>query len=170
VNIVLTVDPAHPDALQSLVKKIFAFSLNDALAGKSPGQRNYALFTLAALTQPVDRMQTMPREDSSDSSSDADTEPIMRPGRGVSIPRAIHQGNPEYTDDARKKKINGICILGFIIDKQGFPIHIRIQRPLDPGLDERAIACASQYRFSPAMLNDNPVPVEIAVEFSFRLY
>ena len=69
-----------------------------------------------------------------------------------------------------KKKINGICILGFIIDKQGFPIHIRIEQPLDPGLDEKAIATASQYRFSPATLNDNPVPVEIAVEVNFRLY
>jgi TonB family protein len=169
-NVVINGDAAHPEALQSTAHKIFAFSLDEALAGKTPSQRKYALFTLAALTRPVGHMRTIPREDSSDRSSDTDTEPMMHPGQGVSIPRAIHQSNPEYTDEARKKKINGTCILDFIIDKQGIPIHIRIQQPLDPGLDEKAIITASQYRFSPAMLNDNPVPVQFAVEVNFRLY
>jgi len=175
VNIVITANPSHAGALQSVVNKVFAFSLDDALSGKSSGERKYALFTLPALTRPPEHMRAMPRQEAtspSDSSSASpnDSEPIMRPGGGVSIPQATYQPNPEYTDEARKKKINGTCILGFIVDKAGFPIHIRLARSLDPGLDEKAIAAVSQYRFRPAMYNDNPVPVAIAIEVSFRLY
>lgn len=175
VNIVITADPSHPDALQSVVNKIFAFSLEEALSGKSSAERKYALFTLPALTRPAEHMREMPRQEpasppgSSTATAD-DTEPIARPGRGVSIPQATYQPNPEYTDEARKKKINGTCILGFIIDKAGFPIHIRIERSLDPGLDEKAIAAVSQYRFRPAMYNDDPVPVALDIEVTFRLY
>jgi TonB family protein len=175
LTIVISSDPSHPDSLQSVVNKIFAFSLDDALAAKSAAQRKYALFTFASPIRPNEHLTIIPRQDPpppSDSSAAAtgDTEPLMRPGSGVTIPQAIHTGNPEYTADARKKKINGICTLGFIIDKQGFPIHIRIERPLDPGLDEKAIATVSQYRFSPSMLDDQPVPVELVVEVSFHLY
>jgi len=175
VNIVIAADPSHPDALQAVVNRIFAFSLQDALSGKSPGEQKYALFTLPALTRPADHMREMPRQEpvsppGSSTATAEDSEPIGHPGGGVSIPQATYQPNPEYTDEARKKKINGTCILGFIVDKAGFPIHIRLARSLDPGLDEKAIAAVSQYRFRPAMYNDNPVPVAIAIEVNFRLY
>jgi TPR repeat protein len=38
------------------------------------------------------------------------------------------------------------------------------------GLDEKAIEAVQQWKFSPALKNGDPVPVEIAVEVEFHLY
>jgi TonB family protein len=180
VIISMNSDPAHPEALQSLVHKIFAFSLDEALAGKTPEQRRSALFTLASLVAPAKQPRavpsTKPDQDQAigatglSAENPAPIDKIMRPGGRVSAPQVTHSGNPEYTDEARKKKVNGICILSLVVDTAGFPIHIYVLRSLDPGLDEKAIAAVSQYRFQPSMFKGNPVAVEIDIEVNFKLY
>jgi len=41
---------------------------------------------------------------------------------------------------------------------------------LGKGLDEKAIEAVKQYRFKPAMYDGHPVPVELNIEVSFKLF
>ncbi|MGZ4732881.1 MAG: energy transducer TonB [Terriglobales bacterium] len=57
-----------------------------------------------------------------------------------------------------------------MVGPEGLPHNIRVQRSLGMGLDEKAIAAVSTWRFQPATLNGQPVAVEVNVQVSFRLY
>jgi protein TonB len=97
--------------------------------------------------------------------------PVFRPGMaGVTLPRAIYDPDPDYTEDARRSKHQGSVVLWLVVDAQGLPRSIHLQRALGMGLDEKAIAAVSQWRFQPATLNGKPVAVQINVEVTFRLF
>jgi TonB family protein len=172
VHIVMNGDPAHPEALAQLVKKVFAASVEDVLAGKSEAQRNADLFTVAYSSRST---QASPMDSSAagipDPANPGSTIPVYKTSqRGLTYPRAVYTVDPEFTDEARKKKFNGTYIVGMIVDTQGFPIRVHVIRSADPGLEDNSIAAVSQYRFSPAILEGKPVPVELAVEITFRIY
>jgi periplasmic protein TonB len=96
---------------------------------------------------------------------------VYRPGRGgVTQPRAIYDPDPDYSDAARKAKYQGSVLLWLVVGPEGRPHNIRIQRSLGMGLDEKALAAVSTWRFQPATLNGQPVAVEVNVEVTFRLY
>jgi TonB family protein len=90
---------------------------------------------------------------------------------GVTPPHPIDTPLPEYSDQARKKKINGTVLISTLVNEQGLPTDIRVERGIGYGLDENAVRCVSQYRFDPARDRDGkPVAVRIAIEVSYRLY
>jgi TonB family protein len=85
-------------------------------------------------------------------------------------PRATHSVNPSYTEEARRKKINGIVILSVLVTEEGLPSDIRVVRSLGYGLDEKAIEAVSQYRFRPAIKDGKPVPYRLEIESNFQIY
>src|SRR5229473_2788691 len=89
---------------------------------------------------------------------------------GVTQPRPTYDPDPDYSDVARKAKYQGSVLLWLVVGPEGRPHNIRVQRSLGMGLDERALAAVSTWRFQPATLNGQPVAVEVNVEVSFRLY
>jgi TonB family protein len=95
---------------------------------------------------------------------------IYHPGGGVSAPQVIFAPDPEFSDDARRIKYQGICVVTLIVDAQGNPQHVRVVRPLGMGLDEKAVKAVRHYKFKPAMYHGHPVPVEVNVEVNFRIY
>jgi len=95
---------------------------------------------------------------------------VFRVGGGVSPPKVIYQPDPEYSEEARKAKYQGTCVLWLVVGPDGKPREIRVQRTLGLGLDEKAIEAVKQWRFEPAMKDNKPVAVQINVEVSFRLY
>ena len=96
---------------------------------------------------------------------------VFRPGiGGVTQPRPIYDPDPDYSDAARKAKYQGSVVLWLVVGPEGLPHNIRVQRSLGMGLDEKAIAAVSTWRFQPATLNGQPVAVEVNVQVSFRLY
>ncbi len=96
---------------------------------------------------------------------------VFRPGLGgVTQPRAIYDPDPDYSDAARKAKYQGSVLLWLVVGPEGRPHHIRVQRSLGMGLDEKAVAAVSTWRFQPSTLHGQPVAVEVNVEVSFRLY
>jgi len=91
-------------------------------------------------------------------------------GGGVSAPRVIFQPDPEYSEEARKAKYHGTCVLWLVVGPDGKPRDLRIARSLGLGLDEKAIEAVKTWKFEPAMKDGKPVAVQINVEVSFRLY
>jgi protein TonB len=94
----------------------------------------------------------------------------FRVGGGVSAPKIIYQPDPEYSEEARKAKYQGTCVLWLVVGPDGKPRDIRVQRTLGLGLDEKAIEAVRTWRFEPALKDGKPVAVQINVEVSFRLY
>ncbi len=94
----------------------------------------------------------------------------FRVGGGVSAPRAIYSPDPDYSEEARKAKVQGVVTLWMIVGPDGNPRDIRVQRSLGMGLDEKAIAAVRTWRFEPARKDGQAVPVQINVEVMFRLY
>jgi periplasmic protein TonB len=95
---------------------------------------------------------------------------VFHMGSGATPPRAIYSPEPEFSEEARKAKYQGVCTLGVIVDADGHPTNIRVLNSLGMGLDEKAIAAVKTWRFEPAMKDGHPVRFEIAVEVDFHLY
>ena len=96
---------------------------------------------------------------------------IYPAGRGgVTVPQVIYSPEPSFSDEARKSKTQGIVLLMVVVGTDGKPYNIRVQQSLGMGLDEKAIAAVSGWRFRPATFNGRPVATQIAVEVNFRLY
>ena len=95
---------------------------------------------------------------------------VFRPGRGVTAPRVIYQTDPEFSEEARKAKYQGTCVLGLVVDASGRPTAIRVLSALGMGLDEKAIESVKNWKFEPGQKDGHAVSVEIAVEVDFHLY
>ncbi len=96
---------------------------------------------------------------------------VYRVGGGISAPVALNEVEAEFSDEARRAKYQGVCLIQMIVDAQGMPQNPRVIRPLGMGLDEKALEAVRKYRFKPAMKDGKtPVPVMITVEVNFRLY
>jgi TonB family protein len=92
-------------------------------------------------------------------------------GGGVSAPVALNSVEAEFSDEARRAKYQGVCLIQMIVDAQGNPQNPRVVRALGMGLDEKALEAVRKYKFRPAMKDGRtPVPVMITVEVNFRLY
>jgi TonB family protein len=89
---------------------------------------------------------------------------------GVTAPKAIYQPDPEYTDRARRKKINGSVVLSMIVTPDGTVRDPEVTKSLDKDLDKQAIACVKKWTFQPATKDGKPVAVRLSVEVSFHLY
>jgi TonB family protein len=96
---------------------------------------------------------------------------VYQVGGAISNPVVIHAVDPEFSDEARRAKYQGICVISLIVDKNGNPVNPHVVRALGMGLDEKALEAIRQYKFKPALKDGKtPVAVEVSVEVNFRLY
>lgn len=95
---------------------------------------------------------------------------VFHVGGGVSAPRPIFSPDPEYSEEARKAKYQGVCVLWMIVGPDGRPRDIKVSRSLGLGLDEKAVEAVKTWKFEPAMKDGRPVAVEISVQVDFHLY
>jgi periplasmic protein TonB len=95
---------------------------------------------------------------------------VFHVGGGVSAPRPIFSPDPEYSEEARKAKYQGVVVLGLVVGPDGRPRDMKVLRSLGLGLDEKAIEAVKNWRFDPAVKDGKPVSVYISVEVDFRLY
>jgi TonB family protein len=112
-----------------------------------------------------------PPDKPSDQPADQGQEPVYRSGtKGVTRPRLIHNVVPQYSDKARRAKLEGTVLLSLVVDSSGSPTMIKVTQSLGSGLDEKAIEAVRQWRFEPATKEGKPVAVQMAVDVSFHLY
>ena len=95
---------------------------------------------------------------------------VYEVGNGVTPPKAVYAPNPEYTERARKAKINGYVIISLIVTIQGKPEKVRVKTSLEPDLDKKAVEAVRSWRFEPSTKDGKAVAVNLNVEVDFRLY
>ena len=93
-----------------------------------------------------------------------------QPGAGIDPPSLLREVKATYTDDARRRGIEGEVVLEIVVRFDGSVGDVRVRRGLERGLDQRAIEAVKQWRFAPAKRRGTPVDVvvEISVEFKLR--
>jgi len=100
-----------------------------------------------------------------------DTSQIPRAGvNGVGVPACAYCPLPEYTDEARKAKIEGKVVVKAVVTASGRAVDISILRGLGSGLDEKAIEAVKKWSFKPASdSNGHPIAVAVPMEVTFHL-
>lgn len=93
-----------------------------------------------------------------------------RPGAGITPPGLLREVRPDYTEDARRRGVEGDVVLEIVVRADGSVGNVKVLRGLGSGLDQRAAEAVRQWRFSPARRFGTPVDVmvEVAVEFKLR--
>jgi protein TonB len=94
----------------------------------------------------------------------------FRPGSGIEPPQLLREVKPLYTDEARKRSVEGNVVLEVVVRRDGTVSNLKILHALGSGLDEKAIEAVRQWRFSPAKRLGAAVDVvvEVSVEFKLR--
>lgn len=89
--------------------------------------------------------------------------------RGVTAPVPIYRIEPEYSEDARRAKHQGMVLLQAIIDRTGRVTGVRVLRSLGLGLDEKAVEAVRRWKFQPARKDGRAIEFLAAIEVNFRL-
>jgi len=92
-----------------------------------------------------------------------------RPGSGITPPTLVREIRPTYTDEARRRGIEGDVALQVVVRSDGSVTDVRVVRSLDPGLDRKAIEAVRQWKFGPARRQGQPVDVVVDVSVAFTL-
>jgi TonB family protein len=102
---------------------------------------------------------------------------IDKPRESITPPKPLKQVNAEFSDESRKtfakahlKSFYAFSAIHLIVDKDGNPQDVCVQKAAGYGLDGQAVKAVKQYRFRPATKDGAPVSVPIHVQVDFRLY
>jgi TonB family protein len=87
----------------------------------------------------------------------------------ISAPTLLYKVEPKYTEEARAGKIQGTTLLYAEVGADGVAHNIKVQRSLEPGLDQQAIDALSQWQFKPGQKDGQDVAVAATIEINFRL-
>ena len=85
-------------------------------------------------------------------------------------PKVIFQVDPEFSEEASKKKFSGDVLVGLHVGLDGVPTHVHVIRGVGHGLDEEAVKAVSQYRFKPAIKDGQPIECELTIEINFTIF
>jgi TonB family protein len=88
---------------------------------------------------------------------------------GVVPPRQVWSPKPEYSEEARRMRLEGTVVVRCVINAEGSPHNCRVDEPLGLGLDENAVAAVSGWRFEPGTKDGKPVSVESRFAIQFRI-
>jgi protein TonB len=94
-------------------------------------------------------------------------EPI-RLHSGMQAPRKIVNVPPRYPTHAQLTRIEGVVVLDAVIDPTGRVTDVRVTRSIQ-ALDQAAIDAVRQWRFTPTLLNGEPVSILLTVTVRFTL-
>jgi len=84
-------------------------------------------------------------------------------------PVVLTKVDPEYSEEARRVRLQGTVRLRIVIGTNGLAQNITISQGLGLGLDGRAIDAIKKWKFLPARHNGKPTAVVAYVDVNFRL-
>ena len=100
---------------------------------------------------------------------------VLAPNRPVYVvnalptpPMAIYKPTPSIPKKARSK-VGGTFRVRMVVNEQGFPEILEVLQHLREGLDNRALAAVSQWRFKPGLRESSPVAAMLIVDVKVRM-
>jgi len=90
--------------------------------------------------------------------------------RTVKLPlKEVDHEFPHYPDAAKKKRLEGTCVVRYTVGKNGRIIDIAIlDHAVDPMFDEETLNTIRNWRYRPMMVNGKPVEVVHEVEVNYQ--
>jgi TonB family protein len=88
---------------------------------------------------------------------------------GSAGPVLLYKVEPEFSEEARKAKLQGVVMLYAEVDTNGRLRNIRVTRGLGLGLEDKAIEAVRQWRFRPGSRDGKPVVEAATIEVNFHL-
>ncbi len=85
------------------------------------------------------------------------------------LPEAITRVQPVYPDIAREANVDGTVMVQALVGKDGKVKDTRVVKSI-PMLDGAAVTAVKQWVFKPALSNNKPVAVWVAVPVKFSLH
>jgi protein TonB len=85
------------------------------------------------------------------------------------FPEAVTRTAPVYPDIAREAGVDGTVMVQALVGKDGKVHDVRVAKSI-PMLDAAAVAAVRQWVFKPALSNNKPVAVWVAVPVKFSLH
>jgi protein TonB len=92
----------------------------------------------------------------------------MRVGGNVQESKLIKKIEPVYPELAKRARVSGTVILTVTVDEEGNVADLKVLKG-HPLLDDSAVAAVRQWKYSPTLLNGEPVPVIATVTVIFNL-
>lgn len=111
-----------------------------------------------------------------------DSEGVYHVNKEVTAPKLMYSVEPEFTEQARKRKLSGATTVRFIVNADGTVRDPHVtksaadrftnnkDRAAAATLDEKALQAISQYRFEPARFQGKPVPCWLTTEVDFQVF
>ena len=81
----------------------------------------------------------------------------------------IYQVDPEFSEDARKAKFQGVVVLMIEVGADGRPHNLHVVEDPGLGLAAKAVEAVQQWRFRPAQRGSTPIASTAQVEVHFHL-
>ncbi len=82
--------------------------------------------------------------------------------------KILRRIDPVYPELAKRARVEQIVMLEVSVDEEGNVANVRVIRG-HPLLDQAAIDAVKQWKYSPTLLNGEPVPVIATVTVIFKL-
>ena len=111
----------------------------------------------------------LPPVDSGVPSAGSESAAVPVGGRIVE-PRKTKNVPPVYPASARAGGVQGVVLLEAVIMPSGCVGGAMVTRHVDPALDVSALRAVADWRYTPTLLNGQPVPVIMTVSVNFRLH
>ena len=89
---------------------------------------------------------------------------------GLTPPRAIYSPEPQFSEEAHRKRQSGTVTLTLVVGANGKPQDVRIACSASFDLDANSVQTVNTWKFDPARKDGKPVAAEISVQVEFRLY
>jgi TonB family protein len=91
-------------------------------------------------------------------------------GGTVQAAKIIARVQPIYPESARSAGISGTVVLRAVIGMDGKPLSLRVMNSqIDPDLAHSAVEAVNQWRYTPTLLNGEPIEVDTTITVIYSL-
>ena len=95
---------------------------------------------------------------------------VVRVGGNIKVPAKVHDVRPVYPEAMQAAGLEGVVKLDVLIATDGTVASVRVaSAQVHPAFAASASAAVKQWRFTPTLLNGQPVEVEMTASISFGL-